>query len=83
MAFNLRDVYQETLSGNWPVQSKLQIKHDFVEPYSYCGKAAKGEAETASSWTIIRLNINAQGEIVATQTAQNAAWSSRLTLEYF
>ena len=49
--------------------------------YLYQGRANPGTAESASSWTIKRIETNAKGDIVANLTA-TGAWSSRANLNF-
>lgn len=57
-------------------------RHDFVAPYSYCGRAPSGSAESDSVWTIVRIELDDAGSVVAELTAEDAAWDDRLTEVY-
>jgi len=56
-------------------------RHEFVAPYSYCGTAPNGTAETASLWTIKRIEVSLSGTTTIL-TATNVAWTDRLTVTY-
>ena len=57
------------------------LRHDFVSPYSYCGKALVGSLETQSVWTITRIQVLEDG-LTTTTTATNVNWTDRLTHTY-
>ena len=56
-------------------------KFDYVEPYSYCGITTLGNAESAATWTIYRLQTAEDGTVTTT-TATSVAWTDRLTATY-
>ena len=56
-------------------------RHDWVAPYSYCGQAPSGSAESAAVWTIARIEVAADGTTTVTH-ATAVAWTDRLTAEY-
>jgi hypothetical protein len=56
-------------------------RHDYVAPYSYCGKAVSGSLDSADVWTITRINIATNGTTTTAQ-AINVAWTDRLTATY-
>lgn len=56
-------------------------RHDFVSPYSYCGKAAIGVSEAAASWIIKRIEVLTDGSTVV-KTAVAVDWTNRLTHTY-
>jgi hypothetical protein len=56
-------------------------KQDFQTPYSYCGVAAPGSAETDSVWKITRIQVEANGT-VTTAVATNVKWTDRYTATY-
>jgi len=56
-------------------------RHEFVSPYSYCGKAPTGSAEASPVWTIKRIQVSSSGS-TAILTATNVAWTDRLTTTY-
>jgi hypothetical protein len=65
-----------------PAPPKTLRRHDFVSPYSYCGLAVEGTLDTDEAWAISRIEINGAGDIVATLTATDVAWTNRLTETY-
>ena len=56
-------------------------RNDWVAPYSYCGTAPNGLAESASVWTIYRIQVASDGT-VTTLSATNVAWTDRLIVIY-
>ena len=56
-------------------------KQDFQTPYSYCGVAAPGSAETDSVWKITRIIVAANGT-VTTAVATAVKWTERYTSTY-
>ena len=56
-------------------------RNDWVAPYSYCGSAPNGSAESASVWTIYRIQVASDGT-VTTLSATNVAWTDRLIVIY-
>jgi hypothetical protein len=56
-------------------------RHDFVSPYSYCGKAIVGSLESQSVWTITRIQVLSDGSTTVT-SATNVDWTNRLTHTY-
>lgn len=56
-------------------------RNDWVAPYSYCGSAPNGSAESASVWTIYRIQVAGDGT-VTTLSATNVAWTDRLIVIY-
>lgn len=81
--------FQEQVSANADVKAtvaglaaiNITRRHDFVSPYSYCGKAPNGSAETSSVWTIKRIQVSASGATTIT-TASNVAWTDRYKVTY-
>jgi len=57
------------------------LRHDFVTPYSYCGKALSGSLETQSVWTITRIEVLSDGTTTTT-SATNVDWTNRYTHTY-
>jgi hypothetical protein len=57
------------------------LRHDFVSPYSYCGKAVVGSLETQSVWDITRIEILDDGSTVLTN-ATDVDWTNHLTHTY-
>ena len=84
--------YQFLFGGANPVNTRFPVpaalltptgkirRHDFQQPYSYCGFANFGTAETAPSWTITRIEVLSGGS-TATGVA-TGAWSNRTNLNY-
>jgi hypothetical protein len=66
-----------------PIVNKLnsERRNDWVAPYSYCGSAPNGSAESASVWTIYRIQVASDGT-VTTLSATNVKWTDRLTVNY-
>jgi len=66
-----------------PIVNKLnsERRNDWVVPYSYCGSAPNGSAESASVWTIYRIQVASDGT-VTTLSATNVKWTDRLTVIY-
>jgi len=56
-------------------------RHDFYEPYSYCGTAPAGTLDSDIIWTITRINIYSSGEIT-TAIATSVDWDNRYTHVY-
>ena len=57
------------------------LRHDFVSPYSYCGKALVGSLETQSVWTVTRIEVLNDGS-VSVSIANNVNWIDRYTHTY-
>lgn len=57
------------------------LRHDFVSPYSYCGRAIVGSTEAQSVWTITRIEVLGDGSTVTT-SATNVDWTNHLTHTY-
>jgi hypothetical protein len=66
-----------------PIVNKLnsERRNDWVPFYSYCGTAPNGSAESASVWTIYRIQVASDGT-VTTLSATNVKWTDRLTVIY-
>jgi hypothetical protein len=66
-----------------PIVNKLnsERRNDWVAPYSYCGSAPNGSAESASVWTIYRIQVASDGT-VTTLSATNVAWTDRTIIIY-
>lgn len=56
-------------------------KQDFQTPYSYCGIANPGSAETDSVWKITRIQVAANGT-TTTKRATAVKWTDRYTATY-
>lgn len=70
MAFNLPIIVDE----------QTEKKHEFIEPYSYCGIALPNTPETSPTWEITRIEVFLDGTTdVKTATG---AWTNRTTLIY-
>lgn len=63
------------------INSVYTRKHDYVEPYSYCGITDRGNADGDALWTIYRVETGEDGTITTT-TATSVAWTDRLTATY-
>jgi hypothetical protein len=57
-------------------------RHAWDSPYSYCGVAPAGAVNADETWTITRIELDADGDVVATLTATDVAWDDYLTAEY-
>jgi hypothetical protein len=58
------------------------LRHAWDSPYSYCGVAPAGAVDADETWTITRIELDADGDVVATLTATDVAWDDYLTAEY-
>ena len=69
-----------TLSNVNGGSQSYEVRHVYANPYSYTGTAVDGTSESASSWTITRLEISHSG----TTTKPNAtgAWNNKTNLTY-
>ena len=56
--------------------------HDFVSPYSYCGIAPEGTLTSVAEWDVTRIELSAEGAVIATLSASPIAWDDRLTAVY-
>jgi len=64
------------LSGS----QSYEVRHAYAAPYSYTGTAVDGTSESASGWTVTRLEISSAG--TTTKTTASGAWSNRASLTY-
>lgn len=69
-----------TLSDVSGGSQSYEVRHVYIEPYSYTGTAVDGTSESASSWTITRLEISNVGTTTKTNAA--GAWSNKTSLTY-
>ena len=69
-----------TLSDVSGGSQSYEVRHVYIEPYSYTGTAVDGTSESASSWTITRLEISNVG--TTTKTNAIGAWSNKTSLTY-
>jgi hypothetical protein len=53
-----------------------------AKTYAYCGEAPSGSLESATVWTIVRYELNAEGEVVSEASANNVNWTDFLTHIY-
>lgn len=67
------------LSG--PTIEIRERRHEYVAPYSYCGTAPYGSAQSSAVWEITRIEILGDGSTVVTK-ATDVAWDDRLTAIY-
>jgi hypothetical protein len=74
-------VQVETPGPQGPVALARLRRHDFAVPYSYCGTAPAGSAESAAVWTITRINVASNGTTTVA-TATNATWTGRASATY-
>lgn len=56
-------------------------RYAYVNPYVYLGTAPAGTLDSASTWTLTRLTVAADGTVSATETATDA-WDDRATATY-
>lgn len=63
------------------INSVYTRKHDYVEPYSYCGITSRGNTDASETWTIYRIETSENGTVTTT-TATDVAWNDRLTATY-
>ena len=61
--------------------SSATVRHDYVGVYSYCGKAPQLSAESSAVWTIKRIQVLTDGNVLITQ-AVNVTWTGRLSHTY-
>lgn len=64
------------LSGS----KNYEVRHAFASPYSYTGTAPNGTLESATGWTITRLQISSAG--TTTKTTASGVWNNRASLSY-
>ena len=69
-----------TLSDVSGGSQSYEVRHVYIEPYSYTGTAVDGTSESASSWTITRLEISNVG--TTTKTNATGAWSNKTSLTF-
>ena len=58
-----------------------EYQHDWVSPYSYCGKAPTGALTSSPVWEIYRIQVNNDGSTI-TLSANNVAWGNRYIVPY-
>lgn len=56
-------------------------RHDYNDPYSYCGVAPSGSLEEDNSWSITRIFIYSDGSTLLT-SASMVDWTNRYTHVY-
>ena len=61
--------------------SSATVRHDYVGVYSYCGKAPQLSPEENPVWTIKRIQVLTDGNVLITQ-AVNVTWTGRLSHTY-
>ena len=64
------------LSGS----QSYEVRHAYAAPYSYTGTAVDGTSESASGWTVTRLEISSAG--TTTKTTASGVWNDRASLTY-
>lgn len=67
--------------GNTGSSGDKERRHDWVSPYSYCGTAVLGSSNSASVWSITRIQVSVDGATTKTY-ATNVAWDDHLTETY-
>jgi hypothetical protein len=63
------------------VTSEGTALHDYVEPYSYVGRAAQSSLEGSNVWKITRIQNLTDANVLIT-TALNVNWTNRYTHTY-
>lgn len=58
------------------------LRHDYVAPYDYLGKAVAGSTDSSTTWKITRLTISDSGTVTETKSANNVNWTNHLTHTY-
>jgi len=61
--------------------SSATVRHDYVGVYSYCGKAPQLSSESSAVWTIKRIQVLTDGNVLISQ-AVNVTWTGRLSHTY-
>jgi|LakMenE18May11ns_1017448.scaffolds.fasta_scaffold9886070_3 hypothetical protein len=56
-------------------------KHDFNDPYSYCGLAPIGSSTSSNVWSITRIDVAPNGTSTKA-SASNASWDNRYNTIY-
>jgi hypothetical protein len=69
-----------TLSNVTGGSQGYEVRHVYINPYSYTGTAVDGTSESASNWTITRLEILNAG--TTTKTSAIGQWSNKTSLSY-
>jgi hypothetical protein len=64
-----------------PPTLTLEKRHAWLDPFSYCGTAANGTGETATTWAIDRIEVNSNGIVISNKSAVGA-WSNKENLTY-
>jgi hypothetical protein len=59
----------------------LEVRSDWVAPYSYMGTAPADTLDSAEAWRIVRIEVETDGTVTVT-TADPATWDDRLTEVY-
>ena len=70
-------------SGSWAnyvYQVAGERRHDFTGTYSYMAYAPEGSTDSASVWTITRINVAPDGS--TTKGKATGAWTNRYSLIY-
>jgi hypothetical protein len=69
-----------TLTIEVPTGGSDEYRHEWDDPYSYCGLAPNGTLESSPTWTITRIEVFLDGTTdIKTATG---AWTDRLILIY-
>lgn len=63
-----------------PRKAGKGYRHDYQEPYSYCGVANDGTQENSEGWKITRIEIKEGGE--AETGVAYGKWTEREILDY-
>lgn len=59
----------------------VERRNDWNAPYSYCGSAPTGSAESSAVWEIVRVEVYTDGT-VDVKSAINVAWTNRYSVIY-
>lgn len=68
-------------SGDSRGKAPKEIRNDWVSPYSYCGVANLGSSDSSNVWTIFRIEVLADGNVIVL-SATNVSWNERYTVIY-
>lgn len=63
-----------------PRKAGKVYRHDWQEPYSYCGVANDGTQENSTGWKIKRIEVLGDASVIVMVAI--GAWIDRYTLDY-
>jgi hypothetical protein len=70
----------EKENSNFVVRNLFVRRHDYQEPYSYCGVANDGTQENSTGWKITRIEILADASVIVMEAT--GKWTDRYILNY-